>query len=169
MSINIKKPGKNIIAVENVDVICPVCECEFSCDSSDFEKGVIICPNCKREIPYTETETYKERMRFQTKEKKIKEKLKNDIIDTINFKEIVKYKQMSPHPLVRAYTVDELKEMLSNMIDRSIEEKTRIEDLSFIVDYIEDKDNNEIGVDVCYIVTHSSAYIDTNTLELKIY
>ena len=46
MAIVITKKGKQINS-HKVDVVCDECECEFTCDNTDFENGIIECPNCK--------------------------------------------------------------------------------------------------------------------------
>lgn len=170
MSIEIKKQGRIIIPIEQTDVICPVCGCEFSCTTSDFDHGNIKCPNpcCCEEIPFTESELYKQRETFQEKLARIKYKLREDILDNIDFQEIVKYRRNCPD-INHYLTVEELQSKLIQIINQVIDEKKDIETLGFIVRYVENKECNEIGVDVCYSITNSSVYINTDTLELYSY
>ena len=49
MAIVITKKGKQINS-HKVDVVCDECECEFTCDNTDFENGINECPNCKNII-----------------------------------------------------------------------------------------------------------------------
>ena len=56
MAIVITKKGKQINS-HKVDVVCDECECEFTCDNTDFENGIIECPNCKN-IIYQHTLPY---------------------------------------------------------------------------------------------------------------
>lgn len=176
MGIVITKKG-NKVDSHKVDVVCNKCECEFTCDNTDFEGGVIECPNCKKNISYQDTLTYKNNVvEYKNNIEEIKRKIKKEVFEGIDFKKIHNY-------MVNANwiwsssrnvpTIYEIKENLEKLIYEAIDRKATISTGGFIVRYNEYQEDecgpHTIGVDVVFYVTTTSSDVNVNTLEYVYY
>ena len=175
MAIVITKKGKQINSYK-VDVVCDECECEFTCDNTDFENGIIECPNCKN-IIYQHTLPYNNMVRRNKKLDIIKGKIRDEIFETIDFEKI------HNHMVNVGWcwggfsgsvpTIDELKKTLEKLIYEAIDNKTTISTGGFKVKYNEYQKDEEnpptIGVNVVFYVTSASSDINVDTLEYEYY
>ncbi len=176
MATVITKKGKQVDS-HKVDVVCSNCECEFTCDNTDFEGGVIKCPNCKKSIYYQETLTYKNNVEYKNKIEKIKKKIKKEVFKVIDFEKI--HNHMSNVKWIWATsgrsvpTIQEIKDTLEKLIYEVIDRKTTISTGGFIVrynEYQEDEDGpHTIGVDVVFYVTTATSDVNVDTLEYVYY
>ena len=171
MAIVITKKGKQINS-HKVDVVCDECECEFTCDNTDFENGIIECPNCKN-IIYQHTLPVKRNKKLDI----IKGKIKDEIFETIDFEKI--HNHMVNVGWVwggfsgSVPTIDELKKTLEKLIYEAIDNKTTISTGGFKVKYNEYQKDEEnpptIGVDVVFYVTRATSDVNVDTLEYVYY
>lgn len=170
MAIVITKKGKQINS-HKVDVVCDECECEFTCDNTDFENGIIECPNCKN-IIYQQTLPVRRNKKLDI----IKRKIKDEIFETIDFEKIhnhmvnVEWGWASSGGVP---TIDELKKTLEKLIYEAIDRKSTISTGGFTVRYNEFQEDEEnphtIGVNVVFYVTSASSDINVDTLEYEYY
>jgi len=178
MGIEIKKPGK-FIDRKKVDVTCKRCECEFSCYNTDFDKGVIKCPNCNNEIPYVETDTYKTEQTSNIKLTEVKKRLRSEIFETIDFVKIhehmknVGWKWAFTQQKDGIPTIQEIEECLGKLIEEAVDRKSTISTGGFTVRYKEFPKDEEgphtIGVDVVFYVDNAVSDVDVDTLEYVYY
>ena len=171
MAIVITKKGKQINS-HKVDVVCDECECEFTCDNTDFENGIIECPNCKN-IIYQHTLPVRPNKKLDI----IKGKIKDEIFETIDFEKI--HNHMVNVGWVwggfsgSVPTIDELKKTLEKLIYEAIDNKTTISTGGFKVKYNEYQKDEEnpptIGVDVVFYVTRATSDVNVDTLEYVYY
>lgn len=164
MAIVITKKGKQINS-HKVDVVCDECECEFTCDNTDFENGIIECPNCKN-IIYQQTLPVKRNKKLDI----IKGKIKDEIFETIDFEKI--HNHMVNVEWVWATsggvpTIDELKKTLEKLIYEAIDKKTTISTGGFTVSYKDEENPHTIGVNVVFYVTSASSDVNVDTLEYE--
>ena len=170
MAIVITKKGKQINS-HKVDVVCDECECEFTCDNTDFENGIIECPNCKN-IIYQQTLPVKRNKKLDI----IKRKIKDEIFETIDFEKIHNHMVNVGWVWTSSGgvpTIDELKKTLEKLIYEAIDNKTTISTGGFTVRYNEFQEDEEnphtIGVNVVFYVTSASSDINVDTLEYEYY
>ena len=170
MAIVITKKGKQINS-HKVDVVCDECECEFTCDNTDFENGIIECPNCKN-IIYQHTLPVRRNEKLDI----IKRKIKDEIFETIDFEKI--HNHMVNVEWVWASsggvpTIQEIKKTLEKLIYETIDKKTTISTGGFKVIYNEYQKDEEnpptIGVDVVFYVTRATSDVNVDTLEYVYY
>ena len=170
MAIVITKKGKQINS-HKVDVVCDECECEFTCDNTDFENGIIECPNCKN-IIYQQTLPYNNMVRRNKKLDIIKRKIKDEIFETIDFEKIhnLEWGWVSSGGVP---TIQEIKKTLEKLIYEAIDKKSTISTGGFTVRYNEFQEDEEnphtIGVNVVFYVTSASSDINVDTLEYEYY
>ena len=174
MAIVITKKGKQINS-HKVDVVCDECECEFTCDNTDFENGIIECPNCKN-IIYQQTLPYNNMVGRNKKLDIIKRKIKDEIFETIDFEKIhnhmvnVEWGWASSGGVP---TIQEIKKTLEKLIYETIDKKATISTGGFTVRYNEFQEDEEnphtIGVNVVFYVTSASSDINVDTLEYEYY
>ena len=174
MAIVITKKGKQINS-HKVDVVCDECECEFTCDNTDFENGIIECPNCKN-IIYQQTLPYNKMVGRNKKLDIIKRKIKDEIFETIDFEKIhnhmvnVEWGWASSGGVP---TIQEIKKTLEKLIYETIDKKATISTGGFTVRYNEFQEDEEnphtIGVNVVFYVTSASSDINVDTLEYEYY
>ena len=174
MAIVITKKGKQINS-HKVDVVCDECECEFTCDNTDFENGIIECPNCKN-IIYQQTLPYNNMVGRDKKLDIIKRKIKDEIFETIDFEKIhnhmvnVEWGWASSGGVP---TIQEIKKTLEKLIYETIDKKATISTGGFTVRYNEFQEDEEnphtIGVNVVFYVTSASSDINVDTLEYEYY
>ena len=170
MAIVITKKGKQINS-HKVDVVCDECECEFTCDNTDFENGIIECPNCKN-IIYQQTLPVRRNKKLDI----IKRKIKDEIFETIDFEKIhnhmvnVEWGWASSGGVP---TIQEIKKTLEKLIYEAIDNKTTISTGGFKVKYNEYQKDEEnpptIGVDVVFYVTRATSDVNVDTLEYVYY
>ena len=144
---------------------------EFTCDNTDFENGIIECPNCKN-IIYQQTLPVKRNKKLDI----IKRKIKDEIFETIDFEKIhnhmvnVEWGWASSGGVP---TIDELKKTLEKLIYETIDKKATISTGGFTVRYNEFQEDEEnphtIGVNVVFYVTSASSDINVDTLEYEYY
>ena len=170
MAIVITKKGKQINS-HKVDVVCDECECEFTCDNTDFENGIIECPNCKN-IIYQQTLPVKRNKKLDI----IKRKIKDEIFETIDFEKIHNHMVNVGWVWTSSGgvpTIDELKKTLEKLIYETIDKKATISTGGFTVRYNEFQEDEEnphtIGVNVVFYVTSASSDINVDTLEYEYY
>lgn len=174
MAIVITKKGKQINS-HKVDVVCDECECEFTCDNTDFENGIIECPNCKN-IIYQQTLPYNNMVGRDKKLDIIKRKIKDEIFETIDFEKIhnhmvnVEWGWASSGGVP---TIQEIKKTLEKLIYEAIDKKSTMSTGGFTVRYNEFQEDEEnphtIGVNVVFYVTSASSDINVDTLEYEYY
>ena len=174
MAIVITKKGKQINS-HKVDVVCDECECEFTCDNTDFENGIIECPNCKN-IIYQQTLPYNNMVGRDKKLDIIKRKIKDEIFETIDFEKIhnhmvnVEWGWASSGGVP---TIQEIKKTLEKLIYETIDKKSTMSTGGFTVRYNEFQEDEEnphtIGVNVVFYVTSASSDINVDTLEYEYY
>ena len=174
MAIVITKKGKQINS-HKVDVVCDECECEFTCDNTDFENGIIECPNCKN-IIYQHTLPYNNMVRRNKKLDIIKGKIKDEIFETIDFEKIhnhmvnVEWGWASSGGVP---TIQEIKKTLEKLIYEAIDKKSTMSTGGFTVRYNEFQEDEEtpptIGVDVVFYVTRATSDVNVDTLEYVYY
>ena len=174
MAIVITKKGKQINS-HKVDVVCDKCECEFTCDNTDFENGIIECPNCKN-IIYQKTLPYNNMVRRDKKLDIIKRKIKDEIFETIDFEKIHNHMVNVEWGWVSSGgvpTIQEIKKTLEKLIYEAIDKKSTISTGGFTVRYNEFQEDEEnphtIGVNVVFYVTSASSDINVDTLEYEYY
>ena len=174
MAIVITKKGKQINS-HKVDVVCDECECEFTCDNTDFENGIIECPNCKN-IIYQQTLPYNNMVRRNKKLDIIKRKIKDEIFETIDFEKIHNHMVNEEWGWVSSGgvpTIQEIKKTLEKLIYEAIDKKSTISTGGFTVRYNEFQEDEEnphtIGVNVVFYVTSASSDINVDTLEYEYY
>ena len=174
MAIVITKKGKQINS-HKVDVVCDECECEFTCDNTDFENGIIECPNCKN-IIYQQTLPYNNMVRRNKKLDKKKKKIKDEIFETIDFEKIHNHMVNVEWGWVSSGgvpTIQEIKKTLEKLIYEAIDKKSTISTGGFTVRYNEFQEDEEnphtIGVNVVFYVTSASSDINVDTLEYEYY
>lgn len=174
MAIVITKKGKQINS-HKVDVVCDECECEFTCDNTDFENGIIECPNCKN-IIYQQTLPYNNMVGRDKKLDIIKRKIKDEIFETIDFEKIhnhmvnVEWGWASSGGVP---TIQEIKKTLEKLIYEAIDKKSTMSTGGFTVRYNEFQEDEEnphtIGVDVVFYVTRATSDVNVDTLEYVYY
>ena len=174
MAIVITKKGKQINS-HKVDVVCDECECEFTCDNTDFENGIIKCPNCKN-IIYQQTLPYNNMVRRNKKLDIIKRKIKDEIFETIDFEKIHNHMVNVEWGWVSSGgvpTIQEIKKTLEKLIYEAIDKKSTMSTGGFTVRYNEFQEDEEnphtIGVNVVFYVTSASSDINVDTLEYEYY
>ena len=174
MAIVITKKGKQINS-HKVDVVCDECECEFTCDNTDFENGIIECPNCKN-IIYQHTLPYNNMVRRNKKLDIIKGKIKDEIFETIDFEKINNHMVNVGWVWTTSGgvpTIQEIKKTLEKLIYETIDKKTTISTGGFKVKYNEYQKDEEnpptIGVDVVFYVTRATSDVNVDTLEYVYY
>lgn len=174
MAIVITKKGKQINS-HKVDVVCDECECEFTCDNTDFENGIIECPNCKN-IIYQHTLPYNNMVRRNKKLDIIKGKIKDEIFETIDFEKIHNHMVNVGWVWTTSGgvpTIQEIKKTLEKLIYETIDKKTTISTGGFKVKYNEYQKDEEnpptIGVDVVFYVTRATSDVNVDTLEYVYY
>ena len=174
MAIVITKKGKQINS-HKVDVVCDECECEFTCDNTDFENGIIECPNCKN-IIYQQTLPYNNMVGRDKKLDIIKRKIKDEIFETIDFEKIHNHMVNVEWGWVSSGgvpTIQEIKKTLEKLIYEAIDKKATISTGGFTVRYNEFQEDEEnphtIGVNVVFYVTSASSDINVDTLEYEYY
>ena len=174
MAIVITKKGKQINS-HKVDVVCDDCECEFTCDNTDFENGIIECPNCKN-IIYQHTLPYNNMVRRNKKLDIIKGKIKDEIFETIDFEKIHNHMVNVGWVWTTSGgvpTIQEIKKTLEKLIYETIDKKTTISTGGFKVKYNEYQKDEEnpptIGVDVVFYVTRATSDVNVDTLEYVYY
>ena len=174
MAIVITKKGKQINS-HKVDVVCDECECEFTCDNTDFENGIIECPNCKN-IIYQQTLPYNNMVRRDKKLDIIKRKIKDEIVETIDFEKIHNHMVNVEWGWVSSGgvpTIQEIKKTLEKLIYEAIDKKSTMSTGGFTVRYNEFQEDEEnphtIGVNVVFYVTSASSDINVDTLEYEYY
>ena len=174
MAIVITKKGKQINS-HKVDVVCDECECEFTCDNTDFENGIIECPNCKN-IIYQYTLPYNNMVRRNKKLDIIKGKIKDEIFETIDFEKIHNHMVNVGWVWTTSGgvpTIQEIKKTLEKLIYETIDKKTTISTGGFKVKYNEYQKDEEnpptIGVDVVFYVTRATSDVNVDTLEYVYY
>ena len=174
MAIVITKKGKQINS-HKVDVVCDKCECEFTCDNTDFENGIIECPNCKN-IIYQHTLPYNNMVRRNKKLDNKKRKIKDEIFETIDFEKIHNHMVNVEWGWVSSGgvpTIQEIKKTLEKLIYEAIDKKSTISTGGFTVRYNEFQEDEEnphtIGVNVVFYVTSASSDINVDTLEYEYY
>lgn len=175
MAIVVTKKGKKIDS-HKVDVVCDKCECEFTCDNTDFENGVIKCPNCKKNIFYQDTLTYKNNVEYKNKIEKIKKKIKKEVFEVIDFNKIHNHMVNVEWGWVSSGgvpTIQEIKKTLEKLIYEAIDRKATISTGGFEVIYNEYQKDEEnpytIGVDVVFYVTRATSDVNVDTLEYVYY
>jgi hypothetical protein len=173
MAIVVTKKGKEI-EQHTVNVVCDRCECEFICDNTDFENGVIKCPNCKKNIFYQDTLLRK----YIVSDKQldnIKMKIKDEIFDTIDFDKIHNHMVNVGWVwgLTGVPTIQKIKETLEDLIYDAIDNKATMSTGGFTViykEFPEDEENpHSIGVYVVFYVTSASSDVDVDTLDYVYY
>ena len=174
MAIVITKKGKQINS-HKVDVVCDECECEFTCDNTDFENGIIECPNCKN-IIYQHTLPYNNMVRRNKKLDIIKGNIKDEIFETIDFEKIHNHMVNVGWVWTTSGgvpTIQEIKKTLEKLIYETIDKKTTISTGGFKVKYNEYQKDEEnpptIGVDVVFYVTRATSDVNVDTLEYVYY
>ena len=174
MAIVITKKGKQINS-HKVDVVCDECECEFTCDNTDFENGIIECPNCKN-IIYQHTLPYNNMVRRNKKLDIIKRKIRDEIFETIDFEKIHNHMVNVGWVWTTSGgvpTIQEIKKTLEKLIYETIDKKTTISTGGFKVKYNEYQKDEEnpptIGVDVVFYVTRATSDVNVDTLEYVYY
>lgn len=174
MAIVITKKGKQINS-HKVDVVCDECECEFTCDNTDFENGIIECPNCKN-IIYQHTLPYNNMVRRNKKLDIIKGKIKDEIFETIDFEKIHNHMVNVGWVWTTSGgvpTIQEIKKTLEKLIYETIDKKATISTGGFKVKYNEYQKDEEnpptIGVDVVFYVTRATSDVNVDTLEYVYY
>ena len=174
MAIVITKKGKQINS-HKVDVVCDECECEFTCDNTDFENGIIECPNCKN-IIYQHTLPYNNMVRRNKKLDIIKGKIKDEIFETIDFEKIHNHMVNVGWVWTTSGgvpTIQEIKKTLEKLIYETIDKKITISTGGFKVKYNEYQKDEEnpptIGVDVVFYVTRATSDVNVDTLEYVYY
>lgn len=174
MAIVITKKGKQINSYK-VDVVCDECECEFTCDNTDFENGIIECPNCKN-IIYQHTLPYNNMVRRNKKLDIIKGKIKDEIFETIDFEKIHNHMVNVGWVWTTSGgvpTIQEIKKTLEKLIYETIDKKATISTGGFKVKYNEYQKDEEnpptIGVDVVFYVTRATSDVNVDTLEYVYY
>lgn len=170
MAIVITKKGKQINS-HKVDVVCDKCECEFTCDNTDFENGIIECPNCKN-IIYQHTLPVRRNKKLDI----IKGKIKDEIFETIDFEKIHNHMVNVGWVWTSSGgvpTIQDIKKTLEKLIYETIDKKATISTGGFTVRYNEFQEDEEnphtIGVNVVFYVTSASSDINVDTLEYEYY
>ena len=170
MAIVITKKGKQINS-HKVDVVCDECECEFTCDNTDFENGIIECPNCNN-IIYQHTLPVRRNKKLDI----IKGKIKDEIFETIDFEKIHNHMVNVGWVWTSSGgvpTIQEIKKTLEKLIYETIDKKATISTGGFTVRYNEFQEDEEnphtIGVNVVFYVTSASSDINVDTLEYEYY
>ena len=170
MAIVITKKGKQINS-HKVNVVCDECECEFTCDNTDFENGIIECPNCKN-IIYQHTLPVRRNKKLDI----IKRKIKDEIFETIDFEKIHNHMVNVEWGWVSSGgvpTIQEIKKTLEKLIYEAIDKKSTMSTGGFTVRYNEFQEDEEnphtIGVNVVFYVTSASSDINVDTLEYEYY
>lgn len=170
MAIVITKKGKQINS-HKVDVVCDECECEFTCDNTDFENGIIECPNCKN-IIYQQTLPVRRNKKLDI----IKRKIKDEIFETIDFEKIHNHMVNVGWVWTTSGgvpTIQEIKKTLEKLIYETIDKKATISTGGFKVIYNEYQKDEEnpptIGVDVVFYVTRATSDVNVDTLEYVYY
>ena len=168
MAIVITKKGKQINSYK-VDVVCDECECEFTCDNTDFENGIIECPNCKN-IIYQQTLPVRRNKKLDI----IKGKIKDEIFETIDFEKIHNHMVNVGWVWTSSGgvpTIQEIKKTLEKLIYETIDKKATISTGGFTVRYNEFQEDEEnphtIGVNVVFYVTSASSDVNVDTLEYE--
>ena len=148
---------------------------EFTCDNTDFENGIIECPNCKN-IIYQHTLPYNNMVRRNKKLDIIKRKIKDEIFETIDFEKIHNHMVNVGWVWTSSGgvpTIQEIKKTLEKLIYETIDKKATISTGGFKVKYNEYQKDEEnpptIGVDVVFYVTRATSDVNVDTLEYVYY
>jgi uncharacterized Zn finger protein (UPF0148 family) len=175
MSIQITKQGREDRRIQEwkVDVVCSLCDCEFNCLNTDFVGGKITCPNCGNTIYYQQTETYKNTEQHSSIIAKRIERLKEEVLETIDLEKINRYMKWSNWTWASAKNgvpdVEEIRAMLLNLIEDAVTKKSTISTGGFCVTYIEHEEDEDepasVGVDVTFYCEHTRADINAYNFE----
>lgn len=166
MAIVIKKEGN----IKKFDLVCPDCDCEFSCTERDLTDEMVSCPMCGKNILKDNSKIDQE---------KIKKKIKEGVFEEIDFEKIHQHMEVFDWKwgfTEKGYavpTIEELEESLGKLIDESIEKKATISSGGFTVRYREFEKDGElphtIGVDVCFYISNSMVDVDVKNLQQVYY
>lgn len=179
MAITIKKEGcvKNV--VWRVDVTCSHCGCEFSCDNTDFDCGVVKCPTCGKKIQYIESDTYVKVTKERDMISEVKRKIKEDVFENINFEKIhaymtnVMWKWAGSRSDSGIPTIYELRDCVGELIDSAIDKKSTIATGGFVVRYMEyEKDEDyphTIGVRVSFELDDVESHVNVDNGDMVYY